>query len=66
MLCQSHHDIYAGIPSRATASGGDGMDFRTLVHAVRRVWAPAATFHHAKQLRSPLSKAPGLIMLIHG
>jgi hypothetical protein len=29
ILCQSHHHIYACIPGRATAPGGDGMGSTT-------------------------------------
>jgi hypothetical protein len=37
----------------------------TRVHAVRRIWAPVATSHHARHLMLPLPKALGLPMLIH-
>jgi hypothetical protein len=64
ILCQSHHGVYACIPSRATASGSDGMCSSTWVHAIRSAWAPTAMSHHARCLRPHLPKASGLVALI--
>jgi hypothetical protein len=55
---------YACIPSRATISGGDGMDPSTRVYDAKHAWAPTTMFLHTRHLRSPLPEDPGQAMLI--
>jgi hypothetical protein len=45
---QSYHDNYVCPQGGATISGGDGMDFSTLVPAVRSAWVHAALPYHAR------------------